>query len=137
MFSFPCYLLCSLTEHGHRHQRSSRALGSPSSPASHRAASSFTQEQLLSQTQLLGTSVLGLKKEQQLEKENYKKIQLKGGKQSFLWLEISGGLATQGWQTHFKKYSIKQNEEEQKLHIASFFKGQMGCCCVCKEHSKT
>lgn len=34
------------------------------------------------------------------------------GEQSFLWLEISGGLAKQGWQTHFKKYSIKQNDVE-------------------------
>lgn len=52
----------------------------------------------------LGMSVQSLKKEQQLVKENYKKIQFTDGKQSFLWLEISGGLGKQGWQTHFKKY---------------------------------
>lgn len=66
-------------------------------------------------------SMLSLKKEQQLEKENQKKIQFTDGKQSFLWLEISGDLAEQEWQTYFKKYSIKQNELEHKLHIASFF----------------
>lgn len=65
------------------------------------------------------------KKEQQLETENQKKIQFTDGKQSFLWQEISGDLAKQGWQTYFKKYSIKQNEVEQKLHNASFFKGQI------------
>lgn len=37
-------------------------------------------------------SVPSLKKEQQLEKENEKKIQFTNGKQSFLWLEISGAL---------------------------------------------
>lgn len=81
-------------------QRSSRALGSHSA---HRHSHS---QRLLSQTQLLGMSVLSLKKEQQLEKENKKKIQFMDGKQSFLWLEISGVLGKQGWQTHFKKYSI-------------------------------
>lgn len=64
--------------------------------------------------------MLSLKKEQQLEKENQKKIQFTDGKQSFLWLEISGDLAKQGWQTYFKKYSIKQNQVEHKLHITSF-----------------
>lgn len=88
MFSFPCYLQCSKEQ-----QSSGLTLCSQAQPLTEAALTNPT----------LGMSVQSLKKEQQLEK-NYKKIQFTDGKQSFLWLEISGGLGKQGWQTHFKKY---------------------------------